>query len=138
MSRRAASYRSWIVATKRRSKTSGVFRKDFLPSLERSVQGLAARIFGFVSNSAAKIFVLRNIRVRCSVYDDDTMYRMTWTDQRMDDFAEHVDQRFDTVDERLGRLEDRFDGLQRTLIATGGGIIATLIAGFVSIVVTQL
>jgi hypothetical protein len=32
----------------------------------------------------------------------------------------------------------RFDGLQRTLIITGGGIIATLIVGIVSILLTQL
>jgi DNA anti-recombination protein RmuC len=66
------------------------------------------------------------------------MYRMAWTDERMDDFAAHVDQRFDAVDKRLDRLEDRFDGLQRTLIVTGGGIIATLIAGIVSVLLTQL
>ena len=66
------------------------------------------------------------------------MYRMGWTDERMDDFAAHVDQRFNAVDKRLDRLEDRFDGLQRTLIVTGGGVIATLIAGFVSVLLTQL
>jgi DNA anti-recombination protein RmuC len=66
------------------------------------------------------------------------MYRMGWTDERMDDFAAHVGQRFNAVDKRLDRLEDRFDGLQRTLIVTGGGIIATLIAGFVSVLLTQL
>ena len=66
------------------------------------------------------------------------MYRMGWTDERMDEFTAHVDQRFNAVDKRLDRLEDRFDGLQRTLIVTGGGIIATLIAGFVSVSLTQL
>jgi DNA anti-recombination protein RmuC len=87
------------------------------------------------------------------------MYRMTWTDERMDDFAKHtdqrfdavdrrfdavdrrfdtMDQRFDSVDKRLDRFEDRFDSLQRTLMLTGGGIIATLIAGIVSVLVTQL
>ncbi len=67
------------------------------------------------------------------------MYRMTnWTDERMDDFAKHVDQRFDAIDKRLDRFESRFDGLQRTLMLTGGGIIATLIAGIVSVLVTQL
>lgn len=84
------------------------------------------------------------------------MYRMGWTDERMDDFAKHVDKRFDhvnqrfeQVDQRFDRLEEavrelrtdvnsRFEGLQRTLLLTGGGIIATLIAGIVSLVVTQL
>jgi hypothetical protein len=83
------------------------------------------------------------------------MYRMGWTDDRMDDFAKHTDQRFDAVDRRfdkfetdvnrrfdsvesrLGRLDDRFVALQRTLLVTSGSIIATLIAGIVSLVVTQ-
>jgi DNA anti-recombination protein RmuC len=66
------------------------------------------------------------------------MYRMGWTDERMDEFARHTDQRFDAIDKRLDRLDDRFDGLQRTLLLTGGGIIATLIAGIISLVVTQV
>jgi len=66
------------------------------------------------------------------------MYRMGWTDERMDDFRDGVERRFDAVDRRLDRLDDRFDSLQRTLILTGGGIIATLIAGIVSVLVTQL
>lgn len=63
---------------------------------------------------------------------------MGWTDERMDEFARHTDQRFDAIDKRLDRLDDRFDGLQRTLLLTGGGIIATLIAGIISLVVTQM
>jgi len=77
------------------------------------------------------------------------MYRVDWTDKRMDDFANNVNRRFDAVDQRFDRLEQevrdlrtdfntRFDGLQRTLLLTGGGIIATLIAGIISVVVTQL
>ncbi|HET7054399.1 MAG TPA: hypothetical protein VFI09_10845 [Solirubrobacterales bacterium] len=63
---------------------------------------------------------------------------MGWTDERMDDFRDGVERRFDAVDRHLDRLDDRFDSLQRTLILTGGGIIATLIAGIVSVFVTQL
>jgi DNA anti-recombination protein RmuC len=33
----------------------------------------------------------------------------TWTDERMDDFAKHVDQRFDGVDQRLDKIDSRFD-----------------------------
>jgi hypothetical protein len=73
------------------------------------------------------------------------MYRMDWTDERMDDFRDDVNRRFDEVgrrfdgmDRRLDRLDDRFDALHRTLILTGGGIIATLVAGIVSVVMTQL
>ena len=85
--------------------------------------------------------------------------RESWTDTRLDDFAANVDrrfdavdkrfdamdQRFDAVDRRLDRLEvglrdlnGRFDGLNRTLLQTGGGIIATLVAGIISVVITQL
>lgn len=68
--------------------------------------------------------------------------RQSWTDERLDDFRAEtarrfntVDQRFDAVDQRLDRIEtaiealnDRFYGLNRTLMQMGGGIIATLIA----------
>lgn len=64
--------------------------------------------------------------------------RQSWTDDRLDDFRGEVNRRFDEVNGRLDRIEsrldDRFDGLQRTLLLTGGGIIATLIAGIVSLV----
>ncbi len=85
--------------------------------------------------------------------------RQSWTDDRLDDFRGEVNRRFDDVDRRFdkvdrrfdkvdrrfdevngklerieGRFDKRFDGLQRTLMLTGGGIIATLIAGIVSLI----
>ena len=60
--------------------------------------------------------------------------RESWTDERLDDFAKHVDLRFDQVDRRFDRLEARFDGLQRTLMQFGGGIAAALIG----LIATQL
>ncbi len=76
------------------------------------------------------------------------MYRMGWTDERMDEFAEHndkrfdavdkrfeaVDRRFDSVDRRLERLDDRFATLQLTLLVFCGTIIAALIG----LIATQL
>jgi hypothetical protein len=62
------------------------------------------------------------------------MYRVDWTDKRMDDFAKRTDQRFEEVNQRLDRLDGRFDALQRTLVLTGGGIIAALIG----LIATQL
>jgi hypothetical protein len=84
------------------------------------------------------------------------MYRMSWTDERMDDFAAHTDHRFDAVDRRLDsmerRMEDgfkrvdadidrlrsgmnqRFDAMQRTLLPMGGGVIVALIG----LIATQL
>jgi hypothetical protein len=69
------------------------------------------------------------------------MYRMTWTDERMDEFARHndqrfdaVDRRFDSIDRRLDRLDDRFATLQMTLLVFSGAIIAALIG----LIATQL
>jgi hypothetical protein len=79
------------------------------------------------------------------------MYKMreSWTDERLDDFRDEVNRRFDKVDAELHDLRsstesgmrglnERFDSLQRTLLQIAGGTIATLIAGIVAIVVTQL
>jgi len=35
--------------------------------------------------------------------------REGWTDGRLDDFAKHVDQRFDAVDQRFKAVDQRFD-----------------------------
>ena len=77
------------------------------------------------------------------------MYRVNWTDDRLQERFDSIDRRFDEVDKRFDKVEGelkwlgakmdtKFDGLQRTLMLTGGGIIATLIAGIVSVVATQL
>lgn len=75
--------------------------------------------------------------------------RESWTDARLDDFAAHTDKRFDSlerrmedgfnrVDTELKALDARFDALNRTLLQISGGVIATLIAGFFGVIVTQL
>ena len=56
--------------------------------------------------------------------------RQSWTDARLDDFKAETTRRFDRVDAELQALSGRFDALNRTLIQIGGGIIATLVAGF--------
>lgn len=45
------------------------------------------------------------------------MYKMreSWTDERLDDFRDEVNRRFDKVDSELHRVNDRLDGLHRTL-----------------------
>jgi hypothetical protein len=45
------------------------------------------------------------------------MYRMAWTDERMDDFAKHTDQRFDAVDKRFDAVDKRIDNLERRMEA---------------------
>ncbi len=64
--------------------------------------------------------------------------RESWTDSRLDDLNHRVDDGFKRVDAELRALNARFDGLQRTLLQVGGGMIATLIAGFFGVIVTQL
>ncbi len=36
------------------------------------------------------------------------MAREAWTDERLDDFRTHVDQRFDQVDKRFDQVDQRF------------------------------
>jgi hypothetical protein len=68
------------------------------------------------------------------------MYKMreSWTDERLDDFRDEVNRRFDKVDAELHRVNDRLDGLHRALLQIAGGTIATLIAGFAGLIATQL
>jgi hypothetical protein len=70
------------------------------------------------------------------------MYRMDWTDGRLQERFDSIDSRFDRVDQDFRDLRSemnaRFDGLNRTLLQIGGGVIAALIAGFMGVVATQL
>jgi len=78
--------------------------------------------------------------------------REKWTDERLDDLNRKVDQgfadvkaemgdrfdrvdsRFDEMDRRLGRLEEGFFALNRTL--WGGGFV--VIAALIGLIATQL
>jgi hypothetical protein len=79
--------------------------------------------------------------------------RATWTDERLDDLSRRVEDGFRRLDEDIralraevssrfdaqdARIDGRFDTLQRTMIQVGGGIIATMIVGFISLIATQL
>lgn len=81
--------------------------------------------------------------------------RSTWTDERLDDFREHVDQRFDAVDRRFDAVDRRFDrveskidaqgaridSLQHTILLVGGGLFAAFIAvlaAMLGLIATQL
>jgi len=82
------------------------------------------------------------------------MHKMNegWTDERMDDFRDEVNRRFDGVDRRFGevnqrfdrfeddvdrrfdevvkelrRINDRLDGMFRASYVVGGGIIVALL-----------
>jgi len=47
------------------------------------------------------------------------MYNMreSWTDGRLDEFAAHVDKRFDAVDRRFEAVDRRFEAMQREMHA---------------------
>jgi hypothetical protein len=79
----------------------------------------------------------RIIGAHGSVYDA-IMKRMAWTDDRLQDRFDSIDRRFDRVDAELRAVNARFDALQRTMLQVGGGVIASLIAGFAGVIVTQL
>jgi hypothetical protein len=60
--------------------------------------------------------------------------RQSWTDERLDDLNNRVDEGFKRVDADLRALNARFDGLQRTMLQVGGGVIVAL----VGLIATQL
>ncbi len=75
--------------------------------------------------------------------------RKTWTDQRLDDFAAHTDQRFDAlqhrvdegfrrVDADLRELRAEMGAFHRMILQLGGGMIATFAIGFAGMIATQL
>lgn len=44
------------------------------------------------------------------------MAREAWTDERLDDFREEVNRRFDQVDKRLDRIEGDIKELRQTMV----------------------
>jgi tetrahydromethanopterin S-methyltransferase subunit G len=45
------------------------------------------------------------------------MAREAWTDERLDDFKENVNQRFDAVDKRFDAVDKRFDKVEAEMKA---------------------
>jgi hypothetical protein len=64
--------------------------------------------------------------------------KTTWTDDRLDDFRSDVGRRFDRVDHSLDRMDQRIDGLHRTILTVGGGMMASVLIGAAGIAATQL
>jgi hypothetical protein len=60
--------------------------------------------------------------------------RQSWTDERLDDFKEQVNQRFDSVDRRLDGLDRRLH--QLVVVALAG--FATIVAALLGVIATQL
>jgi hypothetical protein len=64
--------------------------------------------------------------------------RESWTDERLDDFRDEVNRRFDRVEgdirDMRTEMNGRFDALQRTMILFCGGIVTALLG----LIATQL
>lgn len=67
--------------------------------------------------------------------------RESWTDERLDDFRDEVNRRFDKVDHRLDkvdselhRVNDRLDGLHRILIFTVLSLMSATFAGYAAMI----
>ncbi len=61
------------------------------------------------------------------------MTRSTWTDSRLDDLNTKVDRGFERVDAQLAQMNESIAGLHRLLVHVVLGIVATLVAGFGSV-----
>jgi hypothetical protein len=89
--------------------------------------------------------------------------RKSWTDERLDHFAESVDRRFDVVDRRfdevdrrineldqrvdkrfdkvdieLHRINDRLDGMSKVMIVAAFTMTSAILAGYAAIVALVL
>jgi hypothetical protein len=60
--------------------------------------------------------------------------RKSRTEERLDDFAERVDKRFDKVDVELHRINDRLDGLGKAMIFAAFTMTGAILAGYAAII----
>jgi hypothetical protein len=60
--------------------------------------------------------------------------REAWTDVRLDDLSDRMDQRFEQVDQRLDRVETVIRDLRAEMNARLNTMTASMIVGFVSVV----
>ena len=66
--------------------------------------------------------------------------RESWTDERLDDFRDEVnrrfnkvDERFDKFEERFGKLEERFQATHHLLLQAAIGIAGLILAGYAAL-----
>lgn len=67
--------------------------------------------------------------------------RESWTDERLDDLSQKVDQGFGRLDAEMRALNARFDSLQRVLLQVGftlGAALLAMIAALIGTIATQL
>ena len=74
------------------------------------------------------------------------MAREAWTDERLDDLKENVNQRFDAVDRRfdevdkrfdkvdarLDKIDGRIDSMQRTMIICFSGMTTSIVVSVIA------
>lgn len=59
--------------------------------------------------------------------------RETWTDERLDDFKENVNERFDQVDKRFDRVETDIKELRQTMIHGFFALSGVMVTGFLAL-----
>ncbi|MGE0066616.1 MAG: hypothetical protein AB7T48_04605 [Solirubrobacterales bacterium] len=67
--------------------------------------------------------------------------RSTWTDERLDDFKDRVESRFDRLEVQVGGLGSRIDRLQHTMINVFAAMMVAMFTGFVGLaglILTQI
>jgi hypothetical protein len=67
--------------------------------------------------------------------------RESWTDERLDDLSQRVDQGFSRLDAEMRALNGRFDSLQRVLLQVGftfGAALLAMVAALIGTIATQV
>jgi len=59
--------------------------------------------------------------------------RSTWTDERLDDFKDRVESRFDKLESTVDRLGGRIHALQHTMVNAFIAIMVAMFTGFVGL-----
>jgi hypothetical protein len=71
----------------------------------------------------------------------ETMQRATWTDERLDDLNNRVENGFKEVNAELralrGEFNARFESLNHTILRFGGGLVALFAGGFVTLLIAH-
>ena len=60
--------------------------------------------------------------------------RESWTDERLDDFRDDVNRRFDKVDHELNRINGRLDGLHKMLVYAVLTLGSSTVAGWAAVI----
>jgi hypothetical protein len=60
--------------------------------------------------------------------------RESWTDERLDDFRDDVNRRFDKVDHELSRINDRLDSMHKMLVYAVLTLGSSTVAGWAAVI----